>query len=562
VAGFVYLVGAGPGDPGLVTLRAREVLGRADVVIADRLVGAAILADMVPPSAEVIVRGARADGEAQREINALLVERARRGQFVVRLKGGDPFVFGRGGEEAEALVDAGIPFAVVPGVTAAVAAPAYAGIPLTHRGLAGAVAFATGHETDDKSGGAVGWSELARAADTLVLYMSVKNLDEVMRRLVAAGRSADEPAAVIERGTTAEQRVVVGTIGDIVARVSAAGIAPPALTVVGRVVTLGAKLDWFARRKRILLVSTKAPRDERLPPDVDVTRVSPLSIVPRFADVKQSIARAADASLLAFVSAHAVEAFFAALGSFGSDARALFGKRVVAVGGATAESLAAHGIRADLVGDGGGAELARDIIASEWRNVTERSDAGERNDGGARDGSERNDAGERNDGGAGDGSERKDAGERNDGGAGDGSERSNDGERNDGGERNDDGARGGGAIVYGAHDGRRELSDALAAAGWPVVEVAAYESIADDGAINRALKQHRARPFDAVAFTSPRGADAFLQLAGDTLKKGAVKIGAIGATTRDALARRGIAADAIPPSPDVAALIDALAKLE
>ena len=162
MAGFVYLVGAGPGDPGLITVRAVEALRRADVIVADRLVAADIIARYAPPAAELITRPARRAGLDQEEINALLVERARRGQAVVRLKGGDPFVFGRGGEEAEALADAGVPFLVVPGVTAAVAAPAYAGIPLTHRGLAGAVAFATGHETDDKEAGAIAWTELSR----------------------------------------------------------------------------------------------------------------------------------------------------------------------------------------------------------------------------------------------------------------------------------------------------------------------------------------------------------------------------------------------------------------
>jgi uroporphyrinogen III methyltransferase/synthase len=484
MAGFVYLVGAGPGDPGLLTLRARQVLQHADVVIADRLVSAQILDGEVPASAEVIVRGARADGTAQAEINALLVERAQRGQVVVRLKGGDPFVFGRGGEEAEALVAAAIPFAVVPGVTAAVAAPAYAGIPLTHRGIAGAVAFATGHETDDKSGGAVGWTGLAHAADTLVLYMSVTHLDEVMRRLRAAGRRDDEPVAVIERGTTVDQRVVVGTIGDIVGRVAEAKIAPPALTVVGRVVTLRQRIHWFEQRRRILLLSTKETEETRLPHDVDVERVSPLQIVPRFAEVKQALAHLDEARTVAFVSAHAVDTFFAALTAADRDARALFGRKLAAVGRATAERLARHGLRADVVGDGGGGELGRALVAE----------------------------------------------------------------------------AAGPALVFGAAGGRSELADALAAAGWTVASVAAYDSVPDDAALARALKTHRIRPFDAIAFTSPRGADAFCDLAGDTL--GRVPLGAIGATTRAALVARGLTIAVTPDTPDVAALIDALAKLE
>jgi uroporphyrinogen III methyltransferase/synthase len=488
MAGFVYLVGAGPGDPGLLTLRAREVLGYADVVVADRLVSPRILDGEVPASAEVIMRGARADGAAQAEINALIVERARRGQVVVRLKGGDPFVFGRGGEEAEALVAAGVAFAVVPGVTAAVAAPAYAGIPLTHRGIAGAVAFATGHETDDKSGGAVAWSQLAHAADTLVLYMSVTHLAEVMRRLRDAGRRDDEPVAVIERGTTDQQRVVVGTIGDVVARVAEAGIRPPALTIVGRVVELRQHIHWREQRRRILLLTTKG--DDQLHPrhDVDIERVSPLTIVPRFAEVKQALTRLDDTRTVAFASAHAVDSFFAALNSVDRDARALFGQRLATIGRATADRLARHGLRADIVGDGGGRELAERLISE----------------------------------------------------------------------------AAGPALVLGATGGRPELADTLSAAGWSVTSIAAYDSVPDTAALNRALKMHRIRPFDAIAFTSPRGADAFFdaarELGGDAV--GTPHLGAIGTTTRAALIARGRAVAAMPDTPDLAALIDALAKLE
>ncbi|MGZ3438867.1 MAG: uroporphyrinogen-III C-methyltransferase, partial [Polyangia bacterium] len=361
MSGFVYLVGAGPGDPGLVTVRAVEALGRADVIVADRLVAPEIIARHAPPAAELITRPARRDGLDQEEINALLVERARRGQIVVRLKGGDPFVFGRGGEEAEALVDAGVPFVVVPGVTAAVAAPAYAGIPLTHRGLAGAVAFATGHETDDKASGAIAWTELSRSAATLVLYMSVSRLGAVMERLIDAGRAPTEPVAVIERGTTPGQRVVVGTIADIAERAHTAGVQPPALTVVGEVVRLRERIGWFERRPRILVLTTKEEIGVR--DDVDVVRVAPLTIVPRFADVKAAIARLAHARTIAFASAHAVDAFFGALANAGRDARSLAGVKLAAVGRATAARLAERSISADFVGDGGGADRAAALVA-------------------------------------------------------------------------------------------------------------------------------------------------------------------------------------------------------
>ncbi len=479
----MYLVGAGPGDPGLVTMRAVEALGRADVVVADRLVADEIIARHAPPTCELITRPAR-DGLGQEEINALLVDRARRGQVVVRLKGGDPFVFGRGGEEAEALVDAGVPFVVVPGVTAAVAAPAYAGIPLTHRGLAGAVAFATGHETDDKSSGAIAWSELSRSAATLVLYMSVSRLGAIMERLIAAGRAPTEPVAIVERGTTARQRVIVGTIADIAARAVAADVQPPALTIVGEVVRLRERIAWFERRRRILVLTTKDDAIGR--DDVDVIRVSPLTIVPRFADVKRAIARLSHAKTIAFASAHAVDAFFGALANAARDARSLHGVTLAAVGRATAARLAERSLAADYVGDGGGADLAAALVAGNAE---------------------------------------------------------------------------GPALVVGAHDGRKELADALAGAGWVVEPVAAYDSVPDDAALAAAWKAHRARPFDAVAFTSPKGAHAFLALAPAAEALRGVHIGAIGATTRDALLAAGLAVDAVPAVPEVAALVTSLAAL-
>ena len=489
--GFVYLVGAGPGDPGLITVRAVEALGRAEVIVADRLVADEIIARWAPPAAELILRPARRDGLDQEELNRLLVERAQRGQIVVRLKGGDPFVFGRGGEEAEALVDAGVPFVVVPGVTAAVAAPAYAGIPLTHRGLAGAVAFATGHETDDKESGAIAWSELSRSAATLVLYMSVSRLDAVMARLTAAGRAPTEPVAVVERGTTPRQRVVVGTIADIAARVAAAGVQPPALTIVGEVVRLRERIAWFERRRRILVLTTKDD-DSGGRDDVDVVRVSPLQIVPRFADIKSALGRLSHARTIAFASAHAVDAFFGALANAGRDARSLHGIKLAAVGRATAARLGERSLAADFVGDGGGAELAAALVA-----------------GGAE----------------------------------------------------------GPALVLGAHGGRRELADALAGAGWTVEAVAAYDSVPDDAALAAAWKAHRARPFAAIAFTSPRGARAFVELGGADragapgTSLGGVRIGAIGETTRDALVAAGLTVDAVPPTPDVDALVTSLAAL-
>jgi uroporphyrinogen III methyltransferase/synthase len=484
VAGFVYLVGAGPGDPKLITVGAVEALGRADVIVADRLVPPEILERYAKEGAEVITRPQRTTSLDQEELNALLVERARRGLVVARLKGGDPFVFGRGGEEAEALVDAGVPFVVIPGVTAAVAAPAYAGIPLTHRGKAGAVAFATGHESDEKASGEIAWAELGRSAATLVLYMSVQRLAQVMARLVASGRAGDEPVAVIERGTTGEQRVVVGTIADIAEHARAAGIRPPALTIVGEVVRLRERIAWFERRRRVLVLTSKDDVPAR--DDLEVVGVSPLAIRPRASDVAASLAHLSRCGTVVFVSAHAVDVFFAELERAERDARALAGARVAAVGERTAERLARHGVLADMVGHGGGEALAYSLL-----------DAG----------------------------------------------------------------TSGSALVFGARGGRDELAAVLLANNVAVESVAAYDSVPDVATLDAAWRAHQARPFFAIAFTSPRGVSAFLDQ-GTAAALGGARIGAIGETTRSALIAAGVSVHAVPERPDLGLLIDALANLE
>ncbi|MCH7835534.1 MAG: uroporphyrinogen-III C-methyltransferase, partial [Chloroflexi bacterium] len=262
MSGKVWLVGAGPGDPGLITVTALERLRQADVIVYDRLVSPRLL-DHSREGAELIFMG-KVAGEGhhdQSKINELLIEKAREGKRVVRLKGGDPFVFGRGGEEAEGLQAAGVPFEVVPGVTSAVAVPAYAGIPVTHRGVAATFAVVTGHEDPDKGEPAVDWERLATAVDTLVLLMGVKTLPETIERLIAGGRPPETPVAVIRWGTTPEQRTVIGTLADIVQRVREAKLEPPAITVVGEVVRLRETLAWFEDRplfgKRVLITRTR-----------------------------------------------------------------------------------------------------------------------------------------------------------------------------------------------------------------------------------------------------------------------------------------------------------------
>ncbi len=244
--GTVYLVGAGPGDPGLLTIRGREVLRKADVIIYDRLVNPLLL-DEAPFEALRIFAGKLPDHHClpQDQINALLVAHARRGRRVVRLKGGDPFVFGRGGEEAEALAEAEIPFEIVPGVSSVVAVPAYAGIPLTHRRLSSSFAVITGHEDGCKEGPAVDWRGLATAVDTLVVLMGARGLPGIVAKLLSHGRSPSTPVALIRWGTTEAQETITGNLADIAEKARAAGIGPPVVAVIGDVVALRDQLRWF-----------------------------------------------------------------------------------------------------------------------------------------------------------------------------------------------------------------------------------------------------------------------------------------------------------------------------
>lgn len=245
--GKVFLVGAGPGDPELLTLKASRLLREADAVVYDYLVAAEIL-DLARPEAERVFVGKKGGGFCcpQRDIESILVRLAREGKNVVRLKGGDPLVFGRGGEEAEALVEAGIAFEIVPGVTSALAAAAYAGIPLTHRAHASGVTFLTGHEDPNKPDSAIRWEDYGRLGGTLCVYMGMKNLETITRRLQAGGLPSETPAAVIQSATTARHRQFVSTVGRIALESEHAGFGAPAIVVIGEVAALSEKLAWFA----------------------------------------------------------------------------------------------------------------------------------------------------------------------------------------------------------------------------------------------------------------------------------------------------------------------------
>jgi uroporphyrinogen III methyltransferase/synthase len=358
--GVVYLVGAGPGDPGLMTRRAGELVASADAILHDRLIPDGAL-DAARPGADVRDVGKRPGGGSipQEEINSLLVELARSGRSVVRLKGGDPFVFGRGGEEAQALAAAGIDYEVVPGVTAGLAAPAYAGVPVTHRDEASAVALVTGHEDPGKGDEALDWDALAAFPGTLVLYMGVSRLSRIAERLVAAGRPADEPATVVERGTLPSQRTVGGTLSGIAADAARAGVRAPAVTVVGAVARLERVLGWVERRplQGLTIAVTRARAQAsglaaRLRDlGAGVVEAPAIRIEPR--PVTGELARVCDRigeyALVCLTSPNGVALLFDALGTRGKDARALAGARVAAIGPATAGALAARGIRADVV---------------------------------------------------------------------------------------------------------------------------------------------------------------------------------------------------------------------
>ena len=360
MGGKVYLVGAGPGDPGLITVKGLEMLRRARVVVYDQLASPELLKE-APPDAELIYVGKKAGAHAlpQEEINRLLVAKAREARVVVRLKGGDPFVFGRGGEEAEALAAAGVPFEVVPGVTSAVAVPAYAGIPVTHRDLAALVTFVTGHEDPTKGRSDIPWEILARQPGTLVFLMGVKNLAENCAKLLAGGRPPDTPAAVIQEGTLLSQRTVTGTLADIAVRAEEAGIRPPAILVVGEVAGLRERLKWWETRplfgKVAVVTRTReqAGALSRLLTEAGarVVEIPALKLLPPedFGPLDRALAHLTDYRWLIFTSANGVEAFFRRLGERGRDLRAVGHLKLAAIGPATAQALVRRGLTADLV---------------------------------------------------------------------------------------------------------------------------------------------------------------------------------------------------------------------
>jgi uroporphyrinogen III methyltransferase/synthase len=479
--GKVFLVGAGPGDPGLITVRGKQLIDSADAIVYDALANTALL----PPGARetglpelyyVGKRGGAKDSVSQTEINALLIKLAREGKRVVRLKGGDPFVFGRGSEEAQDLNDASVAFEIVAGVTAGIAAPAYAGIPVTHRGIATSVTFVTGHEDPTKPGTQTNWAALAKAGGTIVLYMGVKTLRNIADALIEGGMPAETPAAAIQWGTLPKQRTVVATLDTLPTRAEEQNLTAPVITVIGWSVVLRDELNWFEQRplfgKRIVVTraTQQAPLlSEKLRDlgadviEMPATQIARLDLSP----LRSAVANIADYNWLIFTSQNAVAIFWEQFLGAGRDARALAGLKIAAVGPATAGALLEHGITVDLIPKRFVAESLLELL----------------------------------------------------------------GERND---------MAGSNVLYVTAEGARDvLPDGLKDMGAEVNVIEAYRSIPDGQGAKRLARAIEAGKVNLVTFTSASAVKAYVDAVGDELAQ-RVPAASIGPQTSEALRDAGI----------------------
>jgi uroporphyrinogen III methyltransferase/synthase len=361
-SGNVYLIGAGPGDPGLITQKGVEYLKTADVIIYDRLLDDRLLSNAKPDAEKIYVGKASSEHTLpQSEINRLMVQKAKAGKNVVRLKGGDPFVFGRGGEEAEELSKNQIAFKIVPGVTSAIAVPAYAGIPVTHRAMSSSFAVITGHEDPTKAESSIQWDKLATAIDTLIFLMGMQNLPEIVSKLIKHGRAADTPVAVVEEGTNPQQKTVIGNLKNIVRLVKETTLSSPAVVVVGEVVKLRNTIRWFDNRplfgRRILVTRARHQAStlskilaERgaLPVELPAISIQPIN---NNKELEQAILNLALYQWIIFTSVNGVEAFFNHLRVLKLDSRSLHNLKIAAIGPATGKALEAKGINVDYCPD-------------------------------------------------------------------------------------------------------------------------------------------------------------------------------------------------------------------
>jgi uroporphyrinogen III methyltransferase/synthase len=498
--GTVYLVGAGPGDPGLLTVRGRDLLATADVVVYDQLASDKVVA-MARVGAERIYVGKKAGRHSlpQEKINVLLAEKALAGKSVVRLKGGDPFVFGRGGEEALVLVERGVPFEVVPGVTAATAVPAYAGIPVTHRGYTATLGLVTGHEDPTKDSSDIDWKTLAEMG-TLVFYMGVKNLPVICGKLIEHGRGEGTPAALIREGTLPSQRTLVGTLATLPGLAVEAGFKPPSLIVVGEVVQLRDQLRWIEDRplhgKRIVVTRTREQASDLVKLleglGAEVVEFSTIRIDPP-ADpqpLRHAIRHLRGFDWVVFTSVNGVESFFRELHLQGHDARHLAGVKACAIGPATSLKLAEQGVAADLMPEKFVAEAVLDAMTAK-ENLT--------------------------------------------------------GKR---------------VLLPRADLARETLPEGLRAAGAVVEEVDAYRTVVDDRSAGEVPEKIEGGQVDMVTFTSSSTVTNFCALLGPERVerlKGMVALASIGPVTTETIRAHGLAADVSAEVHTIPGLVDAIA---
>lgn len=494
--GKVYLVGAGPGDPGLITVRGAEVLSRADVVVNDRLANPRLLR-YARPDAELVYAGksARDHRLSQEEIIELILSRAIAGKIVARLKGGDPFVFGRGGEEALALAQAGVDFEIVPGVTSAVAAPAYAGIPVTHRGKAASLGVITGHEAHDKDGSDIRWDRIATGLDTIVFLMGVESLPHIVDNLVANGRADDTPAAVVQWGTHPSQRTVTGTLADIAARCESAGLTAPAVTVVGDVVSLRESIRWFDRRPlfgcRIIVTRAEGQASaltgplEELGARVDEFPVIKFSPPPDTGPMDDAISCLGSFDWIIFTSANGVEWFVLRLEQLGMDLRAMGGAKLAAIGPKTARALRDLRLRVDYVPSEYVAEAVVDQFPT---NVSGRK-----------------------------------------------------------------------VLIPRALEARAELPEGLRAMGAEVVVAPVYQTVMDDSRSDELRERLTDASVDVITFTSASTVRFFFEQIGDTVIPPRAMIACIGPVTADAARAKGLSPAVVAEEYTIEGLVRALA---
>ena len=496
--GKVYLLGAGPGDPELVTVRARRRLAEADVVLYDALVHPDVL-DHCRHDAERVFVGKRGGKPSERQdaIHARMLAAASAGKVVARLKGGDPFLFGRGSEEAEFLVDHGVPFEVVPGVPSPLAATAYAGVSLTHRDLASSVAYVTATENPEKDASSNDWSKLATATQTLVIFMGLRRLRSLMELLVEHGRSPETPVAVVQWASMPEQRTVVGTVATIASVVEAAGIMMPALTIVGEVVKLRDKLSWWDKRplfgRRVVVTRAREQasglasllRDAgAMPIELPTIRIVK---APDPSALEAAVRSAAEHDAIAFTSSNAVDAFFESAERIGRDSRVVGSALVVALGQKTAESLHRFGIRPDLLPSLANAASAADAIVA-------RLPAGSK------------------------------------------------------------------VLFPHSRIAREELPTRLRAAGIDVTEVVAYDTVAPTEGEASAIRHAFDQRIEAILFTSSSTVENLVAVLGPSAANAlsGVTLGSIGPTTSATIRRLRLSVDFESAQPKIEALVAAL----